>query len=61
MSTGIAKNGAAVEVRMWDGGEPGKGTDIVYVKIDGVEVLGPNGQFVEQGNMQYHANCRGPG
>lgn len=61
MSTGIAKNGVAVEVRMWDGGEPGAGTDIVYVKLNGVEVLGPNGQFLDQGNMQYHSNCRGPG
>jgi len=61
MSTGIAKNGVAVEVRMWDGGEPGKGTDIVYVKLNGVEILGPNGQYLDQGNMQYHSNCRGPG
>lgn len=61
ISTGIAKNGVAVEVRMWDGGEPGKGTDIVYVKLNGVEILGPNGQFLDQGNMQYHSNCRGPG
>jgi hypothetical protein len=61
ISTGIAKNGVAVEVRMWDGGEPGKGTDIVYVKLNGVEILGPNGQYLDQGNMQYHANCRGPG
>jgi hypothetical protein len=59
-STGIAKNGVAVEVRMWDGGEPGAGTDIVYVKLDGVEILGPTGQFIDQGNMQYHSNCRGP-
>ena len=61
ISTGIAKNGVAVEVRMWDGGEPGRGTDIVYVKLDGVEILGPNGQYLDQGNMQYHSNCRGPG
>jgi hypothetical protein len=61
ISTGIAKNGVAVEVRMWDGGEPGKGTDIVYVKLNGVEILGPNGQFLDQGNMQYHSTCRGPG
>jgi len=61
ISTGTAKNGATVEVRMWDGGEPGKGTDIVYVKLNGVEILGPNGQFLDQGNMQYHSNCRGPG
>jgi len=61
ISTGTAKNGVAVEVRMWDGGEPGKGTDIVYVKLNGQEILGPNGQFLDQGNMQYHSNCRGPG
>jgi hypothetical protein len=61
MSTGTAKNGVAVEVRMWDGGEPGKGTDIVYVTLNGVEILGPNGQYLDQGNMQYHSNCRGPG
>ena len=60
MSTGTAKNGVAVEVRMWDGGEPGKGTDIVYVKLNGIELLGPAGQLLDQGNMQYHANCRGP-
>ena len=61
MSTGTAKNGVAVEVRMWDGGEPGKGTDVLYVKLNGVEILGPNGQLLDQGNMQYHSNCRGPG
>jgi len=59
--TGTAKNGVAVELRLYDGGEPGKGTDIVYVKLDGVELLGPNGQFIVMGNMQYHSNCRGPG
>ena len=58
---GIAKNGVAVELRLWDGGEPGKDTDKVYVKIGGVEYLGAGGQFIDQGNMQYHANCRGPG
>jgi hypothetical protein len=61
ISTGTAKNGVAVEVRMWDGGEPGKGTDLVYVKLNGVEILGPNGQYIDQGNMQYHSTCRGPG
>jgi hypothetical protein len=61
ISTGTAKNGVAVEVRMWDGGEPGKGTDIVYVKLNGVEILGPNGQYLDQGNVQFHAKCRGPG
>jgi|GEM_PF-4696533 len=58
--TGIARNGKSVELRLYDGGEPGKGTDRVYVKIDGVEYLGANGQLIDQGNMQYHANCRGP-
>ena len=59
--TGIAKNGVAVELRLWDGGEPGKGTDRVYVKLNGVELF-PNGAapFIDQGNMQFHNNCRGP-
>ncbi len=61
MSTGTAKNGVAVEIRVWDGGEPGKGTDLVYIKLDGVELLGPDGRYLDQGNMQYHSNCRGPG
>jgi hypothetical protein len=60
MATGTAKNTVAVEIRVWDGGEPGKGTDRVYIKLNGVELLGPDGQLVTQGNMQYHANCRGP-
>lgn len=55
---GIAKNGNTVELRLWDGGEPGKNTDVVYVKINGVVVVGP--QTIDQGNMQYHPNCRGP-
>ena len=59
--TGTAKNGVAVELRLWDGGEPGKDTDRVYVKLNGVELLGANGQLIDQGNMQFHANCRGPG
>lgn len=58
--TGIAKNGSAVELRLYDGGEPGKDTDVVAVKIDGVSVLAANGQLIDQGNMQYHPNCRGP-
>jgi hypothetical protein len=61
MSTGTAKNGVAVEIRVWDGGEPGKGTDLVYIKLNGVELLGPDGQYLDQGNMQYHSTCRGPG
>ena len=57
--TGTAKNGAAVELRLWDGGEPGKDTDVVWVKING-SVAVPT-QFIDQGNMQYHDVCRGPG
>ena len=60
ITTGTAKNGVKVELRLWDGGEPGKGTDRVYVKLNGVELLGPSGQYIDQGNMQYHDNCRGP-
>lgn len=59
---GTAKNGVAVELRLWDGGEPGKGTDRVWVKIgDDVLIGGPLGQLIDQGNMQYHNVCRGPG
>jgi hypothetical protein len=50
----------AVELRLWDGGEPGKNTDIVDVKLDGVVTLAAAGQYIDHGNMQYHANCRGP-
>jgi hypothetical protein len=25
-----------------------------------VKTTGADGQFIDQGNMQYHANCRGP-
>ena len=60
ITTGTAKNGVAVELRLWDGGEPGKNTDMVYVKLNGVELFGPNGQAIDQGNMQFHSNCRGP-
>jgi len=57
--TGTSKNGHLVELRLWDGGEPGKDTDVVWVKIDGT-VRVPT-QFIDQGNMQYHNVCRGPG
>lgn len=60
ITTGTAKNGVAVELRLWDGGEPGKGTDKVYVKLNGVELFGADGKYIDQGNMQYHSNCRGP-
>ena len=59
--TGIAKNGAAIELRVWDGGEPGKDTDKVWFSINGsVKTTGADGQFIDQGNMQYHSTCRGP-
>lgn len=59
--TGIAKNGSAVELRLYDGGEPGKDTDRVWVAIDANTVIGGgNGQTIDQGNMQYHPTCRGP-
>jgi hypothetical protein len=58
--TGTDKDGHAVELRLWDGGEPGKGTDFIYFNIDGVEWLGSAGAFIDMGNMQYHPVCRGP-
>ena len=59
---GTAKNGVAVELRLWDGGEPGTDTDRVWVKIgDDVLIGGAFGQLIDQGNMQYHNVCRGPG
>jgi hypothetical protein len=60
IATGTAKNGNSVELRVWDGGEPGKGTDKVYVKINGLELFGADGVYIDQGNIQYHSNCRGP-
>jgi hypothetical protein len=58
---GTAKNGVPVELRLWDGGEPGKGTDRVWVKLGNTILIGgPLGQLIDQGNMQYHPNCRGP-
>jgi hypothetical protein len=60
--TGTAKNGVAVELRLWDGGEPGKGTDRVWVKLGNTVLIGGAlGQLIDQGNMQYHNVCRGPG
>ena len=60
ITTGTAKNGVPVELRLWDGGEPGKGTDMVYVKLGSTEIFGPTGKLIDQGNMQYHSTCRGP-
>ncbi|MEO6525264.1 MAG: hypothetical protein ABIP93_01435 [Gemmatimonadaceae bacterium] len=59
-ASGVATNGATIEVRLYDGGEPGKGTDIVALKINGINILAAAGQTIDQGNMQYHSNCRGP-
>ena len=64
--TGVARNGTAVELRLWDGGEPGKDTDRVYVKLGtGAGESFPlgstiDGRTIDQGNMQYHPTCRGP-
>jgi hypothetical protein len=60
ITTGTAKNGVKVELRLWDGGEPGKGTDKVFVSLNGTPLLGVDGMYIDQGNMQYHSNCRGP-
>jgi hypothetical protein len=60
VTTGTAKNGVPVELRLWDGGEPGKGTDSVYVKLGSTEIFGAAGKLIDQGNMQFHSNCRGP-
>lgn len=60
MVTGTAKGGATIELRLWDGGEPGKNTDYVALKINGVDILNAAGQTIDQGNMQYHNVCRGP-
>ena len=59
--TGISRSGKAVELRIYDGGEPGRVADEVYLKVDGVEVLGAQGVSLDRGNIQYHNNCRGPG
>ena len=60
ITTGTAKNGTDVELRLWDGGEPGGGTDRVYVKLGSTEIFGAEGMLIDQGNMQYHSTCRGP-
>jgi hypothetical protein len=59
--TGTDKHGHAVELRLWDGGEPGKGTDRFWFNVNGTIVgNATTGNLIDQGNMQYHANCRGP-
>lgn len=57
---GTTKEGDAVEIRIYDGGEPGRVADAVYVKIGASTPLGAAGTDLDRGNIQYHANCRGP-
>ena len=60
--TGTDKHGHAVELRLWDGGEPGKDTDRYWFNVNGLIVGNAvTGNLIDQGNMQYHPNCRGPG
>ena len=59
--TGTDKDGHAVELRLWDGGEPGKDTDRFWFSIAGASVgNATTGNLIDQGNMQYHPQCRGP-
>ena len=57
---GTTRDGVAVEIRIYDGGEPGRVADAVYVKIGASEPLGMNGVGLDRGNIQYHPQCRGP-
>ena len=59
--TGTSRSGELVEIRIYDGGEPGRDADQVYLKVGDVEVLGADGVRLNRGNIQYHSNCRGPG
>ena len=59
---GLDKHGHAVELRVWDADEPGKGTDRFWFNVNGTIVgNATTGNLIDLGNMQYHANCRGPG
>jgi len=61
-AAGLDKHGHAVELRVWDGGEPGWKFDRFWFNVNGTIVgNATNGNLIDQGNMQYHANCRGPG
>jgi len=61
-AAGLDKHGHAVELRVWDGGEPGWKYDRFWFNVNGV-IVGDatDGNLINQGNMQYHSNCRGPG
>ena len=53
-------------LRLTDNAAPGQGEptsegDMVYLKIGSTEVLGSSGIATQQGNIQLHLNCRGPG
>ena len=61
-AAGLDKHGHAVELRVWDGGEPGWKFDRFWFNVNGTIVgNATTGNLIDQGNMQYHANCRGPG
>ena len=61
-AVGIDKDGHAVELRVWDGGEPGWKYDRFWFNVNGTIVgNATTGNLIDQGNMQYHPNCRGPG
>lgn len=61
-AAGLDKHGHSVELRVWDGGEPGWKFDRFWFNVNGTIVgNATNGDLVDQGNMQYHSNCRGPG
>lgn len=57
---GTTREGVAVEIRIYDGSEPGRLADAVYVKIGVTEPLGALGVSLDRGNIQYHPQCRGP-
>ena len=59
--TGVDKHGHNVDLRLWDNGEPGKSTDRFWFNVNGTIVgNATSGNLIDQGNMQYHPNCRGP-
>ena len=61
---GRTSDNTLVEIRIYDGGEPGSGDDQVYVKIgtgqSATTPLGASGTSLNRGNIQFHAQCRGP-
>jgi hypothetical protein len=55
----VGTGGENIVLRLIDNGEPGKNLDRVFLRINGVVVLGA--QTIDRGNVQLHLNCRGPG